>query len=128
MQHLDRATRGRKTDEALELWRCLVERRWTLADVFESDGRRYVVAIPNAPESRCERLSDREAQVAHIASFGRSNKEIAYELGLAPTTVATLLSRAAKKLGAANVVQLIARARELRLATGLDSSTSARPR
>jgi DNA-binding CsgD family transcriptional regulator len=40
----------------------------------------------------------REAQVARGAALGHSNKLIAYELGLATSTVSTLLARAIRKL------------------------------
>lgn len=118
---VDRARSGSRryvADEALSLWRCLVEQRWTLADVFETDGRRYVVAVSNAPAAGCAALSEREAQVVQLASFGRSNKEIAYELGVTPSTVATLLGRAGRKVGAKTVVELIARARAAPSADG----------
>jgi DNA-binding CsgD family transcriptional regulator len=112
---IDRA-RAHALDEAdaLALWRCLVEHRWTLLDEFESDGRRYVVAIPNAPREPTEALSERESQVVAQVGRGLSNKEIGYLLGLAPSTVATLVARASKKLGVGSRVALVRRARLLR--------------
>jgi DNA-binding CsgD family transcriptional regulator len=43
-------------------------------------------------------LTKRELQVARYAALGHSNKSIAYELGLSPSTVGVLLARARKKL------------------------------
>jgi DNA-binding NarL/FixJ family response regulator len=45
------------------------------------------------------RLSPREQQVVDLATGGRSQKEIAFELGLADATVRVLHARAMKKLG-----------------------------
>ena len=52
---------------------------------------------PEPPNGRG--LTARERQVAKLAAVGQSNKAIAYELGVAPSTVAVLLGRAAVKLG-----------------------------
>lgn len=45
-------------------------------------------------------MSPREEQVLAHAALGHSNKLIAYELGLAHSTVRVLLARASAKLGA----------------------------
>jgi DNA-binding CsgD family transcriptional regulator len=109
---LDRA-RGklRRTDpdEAVELWRALVRGEWSLVDRFDSDGRRFVVAHKNVPavETRRNVLSHREARVADLLSRGYSNKLIAYELGLAPSTVAGTLGQLCRRLGAASNVELV---------------------
>jgi DNA-binding CsgD family transcriptional regulator len=100
---MDRA-RGplRRNDpqEALELWRALCAGRWSLVDRFESDGRRFLIAHRNQPHLPDLRgLSQREASVAAFAQLGQSNKEIAYTLGLSPSSVATHLSAALRKLG-----------------------------
>jgi DNA-binding CsgD family transcriptional regulator len=100
----------RKADpaEALSMWNAMVAGRWTLVDQFESDGKRYLVAKTNPPaRASIATLSERESQVVALASVGRSNKAIAYELGLAQGTIATLLKRARTKLGAANYDELL---------------------
>jgi len=86
--------------EALELWRALCAGRWSLVDRFESDGRRYLIAHQNQPHlPNLRGLSQREATVAAFAQLGQSNKEIAYTLGIAPSSVATHLGAALRKLG-----------------------------
>jgi DNA-binding CsgD family transcriptional regulator len=90
--------------------RGLVSARWTLVDHYESDGKRYVLARENAPKPlEPVRLSGRERQVVALAALGRSNKLIAYELGLAYSTVRVLMARASAKLGATSRSELIAR-------------------
>lgn len=88
-------------DSATRRWRPLVVSRWSLLDDFDSDGRRFVVAVENAPPTRPPRrdLSEREHQVMTQAHLGHTNKVIAYELGLSTSTVRVLLHRAALKLG-----------------------------
>lgn len=106
--------RRRDPGEALAAWRALVAGRWSLIDHFDRDGRRFLIARRNDPEGRVpDRLTLREWQVAGFACLGHSNKLIAYELGLAPTTIATLLRRAAAKLGVRSRAELIHRFSEL---------------
>jgi DNA-binding CsgD family transcriptional regulator len=99
----------RDPDRALDMWTALVEARYSLLDHFESGGRRYVVAIENAPaDSGPDVLASRERQVLAAAAAGRTNKLIAYELGLSHSTVRVLFARAARKLGAASRRELVA--------------------
>jgi hypothetical protein len=91
--------RKRDPEAALEIWRGLVAGRWSLVDRFEADGRRFVVAHPNAPNAPDPRgLTERERQVLAYVALGHSNKLIAYELGISPSTVGVLVSRASAKL------------------------------
>jgi DNA-binding CsgD family transcriptional regulator len=100
---IDRARgslRRKDPQKSVELWRALVAGRWSLLDHFDSDGRRFVLAHRNdarLPED-ARGLTLRERQVlAHLA-LGHSNKVIAYELGLAQSTVAGHMARARRKL------------------------------
>jgi len=96
--------------EVTDHWRALVSGRWTLVDEFERDGRRYIVARPNRPApAPLDRLSPRETEVVRAAAFGHSNKLIAYELGIAPSTVSSCLRRAIDKLGVRDQIELIRR-------------------
>jgi DNA-binding CsgD family transcriptional regulator len=102
VRRLERArTRDHRGDpESLALWEGLVRGRWSLVDRFDSDGRRFVVAHRNEPNLGDPRgLSAREHQVAEHVGVGRSNKEIAYELGISESAVANAAARAQRKLG-----------------------------
>ncbi len=93
--------RRRAPEEAIETWRGLIAGRWTLVDHFDGDGRRYFVVHRNDPEAPDPRaLTLRERQIVGYVALGQSNKLIAYELGLSPSTVAVHLQRASAKLGA----------------------------
>ncbi len=102
-EHAERARgpmRRRDGDESLALWQGLVRGRWSLVDQFDSDGRRFLVARPNEPGAKDPRgLADRELQAAELLGFGYAPKEIAYALGLAPSTIGNALARARNKLG-----------------------------
>ncbi len=108
-----RAAKSRLSEfERVERWRALTQGRWSLLDSFERDGRRYVVARPNAPTPEATGLLTlRERQVLDFLAAGHANKLIAYELGISTSSVATHLARAAKKLGATSTAQLIRLAR-----------------
>jgi DNA-binding NarL/FixJ family response regulator len=94
---------------AVAEWRGLVDARWTLLDEFQENGRRYVVARQNATVTPdFDRLTERERQVVGFASLGHANKLVAYELGIATSTVGVLLSRAVAKLGVGSRKALIA--------------------
>lgn len=111
VKRIDRARstlRRKDPDEAVETWRGLVDGRWSLVDTFDSDGRRFVVARGNSPEARDPRaLTPQERQVVGYAALGHANKEIAYALGIAASTVATHLTNAQRKLGATTRVELV---------------------
>lgn len=87
-------------DAALEAWTALVDGRWSLLDVFERGGRRYVVAVPNVPDVlSATRLGPLERAVFGLLARGRANKAIGYELGLSEGTVAGYIRDLRKKLG-----------------------------
>ena len=94
------ALRRTDPDEAAGLWWPLVAGRWSLVDRVDADGRRFLVARRNDPETRVgPGLTWRERQVTAFAGFGHSNKLIAYTLGLSQSSVETHLRRAMRKLG-----------------------------
>lgn len=100
-------------ETALELWKALVRGRWSTVDWFDSDGRRFVLGLPNAPGVSDPRgLSERELQVVAYALTGQTNKLIAYQLGLSKGRVSTLMSSAMRKLGVQTRAQLIKRIRD----------------
>ena len=68
-----------------------------------------------APPPLAEPLSTREHDVLSHLANGRSNKEIAHELGIAEGTVKNHMSNVISKLGALDRTQAALRARELGL-------------
>jgi DNA-binding CsgD family transcriptional regulator len=104
--------RKKDPSEALRLWKGLVRGKWTLVDWFDTDGRRFVLAKPNAPRIKDPRgLTEREAQVATYASLGETSKMIGYRLGLSPSYVSRLLRDAMRKLGVKTQPQLVEKMR-----------------
>lgn len=102
--------RDARTDPGalLEAWRAIVERRWTLSDVVESDGRRFMLARVNPPASLAHaRLTPREQQVAALLVQGVPQKAIGYELEMAPSTVAFHVKNIARKVGASSSTELV---------------------
>jgi DNA-binding CsgD family transcriptional regulator len=98
------AARGRKRlddpNDAIATWRALVDARWSLVDHFERDGSRFLVARRNDHQpAPLALLTQRERQVVALARMGQSNKAIAYDLGIATSTVGVLVSRALQRLG-----------------------------
>ena len=94
---------------AAELWRLFETGRWSVVDGVDRDGVRYLLACESDSEDRA--LTLRERQVVKQASLGDSNKVIAYDLGVATSTISTHLARAAAKLGLrsrAAMIQLVA--------------------
>jgi DNA-binding CsgD family transcriptional regulator len=103
------ALRRSDPEAALALWRDLVDGRWSVVDHVEADGRRWVLARRNAPgDGDPKALTRRERDVAAGAALGRANKLIAYQLGVAPSTVSDPLESALRKLRLASREELIA--------------------
>ena len=98
---------------ALEIWKALVRGRWSTVDWFDTDGRRFVLAIPNSPNITDPRgLTERERQVVAFAGFGQTNKMIAYRLGLSSSRVSLLLRSAMRKMGARTRAHLVQKVRQ----------------
>jgi len=87
-------------EEAVALWKALVDGRWSIVEHFERDGKRYYLAHRNDPALAPDRaLTQRERQVVAYTELGYSNKLIAYALGVSTSNVSTLLTAARRKLG-----------------------------
>ena len=65
------------------------------------------------PVRRREELTARERSIVEFIARGRSNKEIARELGVAPETIKTHLKRIFQKLSAESRTQAVVRAQSL---------------
>lgn len=99
-------------DEALDLWKGMVRGRWSIVDWFDTDGRRFVLAKPNAPDLGDPRgLTEREHQVVTYASHGESSKLISYRVGISPQQVSKLLRSGMKKLGVKTTAALVEKLR-----------------
>jgi DNA-binding CsgD family transcriptional regulator len=96
-------------DESIALWRGLVAGEWSLVDRCDADGRRFILARRNRPGvPDVKALTQREREVLAFTARGRSNKYTAYALGLSPSTVASHLASAERKLDARSRRDVIA--------------------
>lgn len=86
-------------DAALGLWRSLVDGRWSLLDHFDRDGKRFLVAVENAPTHRARALRPRESAAIKLAIEGNGPKDIAYALGISASNARALLAVGLAKLG-----------------------------
>ncbi len=96
-----RTVAGRtEADTALQEWEALVAGRWSLVDRFDTDGRRFVVAMRNDPAHPDPRgLSVRERAVAEFIGLGHTSKQIGYRLGVSVSSVDNSIAQAMMKLG-----------------------------
>ena len=100
--------------EAVDEWKGLIAARWTLLEVSETDGRRYLVARQDRPRTQGPNgLTKREQEVVSFAAMGQHNKLIAYNLGISHSTVRVLIARATRKLGATSRDELVRRRLEV---------------
>jgi DNA-binding NarL/FixJ family response regulator len=105
-----RTTEGRSDpDAAMDSWEGLVDGRWSLVDRFDTDGKRFVVAVKNDPAHPDPRgLTTREREVSEFVGLGRSTKEISYILGVSLSAVTNLTAEAQAKLGLSSRAELAA--------------------
>jgi DNA-binding CsgD family transcriptional regulator len=110
-RRMDRARSRRgsaEAQEALAMWRALVEGRWSLVERLESDGRRLIVARRNDPRVREIRaLDERERKTVALLALGHSLKLCAYELGCAESTISSTARAALTKLGISSRAELV---------------------
>lgn len=107
-----RRLRRGEVDEALNLWEEVMRGRWSVVDSFDSDGRRFILALSNAHHVHDPRgLTEREYQVAAHASTGDSCKLISYRLGISRSRVSALLRRVMLKLGVHTRAELMIKIR-----------------
>ena len=104
-----RTKAGRENvDEALSNWEGLINGRWSMVDRFDSDQRRFIIAVKNDPNHPDPRgLTPRERQVAEYVGLGCATKEIAYTLGLSKSAITNCTARAQYKLGITSRSELV---------------------
>jgi DNA-binding CsgD family transcriptional regulator len=113
------ATRRSNTMTACELWRGLVEGRWSIVTRFDREDRGFLVVARCGPRDEPRPpLTDREREIAARAAMGEPNKLIAYALGVSIGSVSSHLSTALRKLGACTRGDLIILARARTIAPG----------
>jgi DNA-binding CsgD family transcriptional regulator len=93
--------------DARAIWRAFVAGGWSLLGSHDHDGRRHLLLRRNPELHDLACLSSREREILRRACRGHANKAIAYELGLSPSTVASHLARARRKLGVTTRVALM---------------------
>jgi DNA-binding CsgD family transcriptional regulator len=86
---------------------------WIVAEQFISDGFHYRV-LRRPTDTTEPILTKREADAVELLCTGISNKDIAIQLDVSPSTVGVLLFRAATKLRARSRPELIAAYRRVR--------------
>jgi DNA-binding CsgD family transcriptional regulator len=90
----------RDSTHVFALWSGLIAGRWTVVDRWEADGRRHlVVRRVEGRRKDPQALTPRERQVVMMAMDGASNVQLAQDLSMHESTVATHMSRALCKLG-----------------------------
>ncbi len=88
-------------------WRGLDPAQWQLVEQVDIGGARYVVARRHDAHDSLDDLTTREAQVLALGALGHTTKMIAFELGVADSTVRVLFARARAKLGVRTRSELI---------------------
>jgi DNA-binding CsgD family transcriptional regulator len=86
-------------ERARSLFNSVGAQAWTSRATSEFRATRPVTAFPSEAWVTRYGLTSREAEVAKLAAGGLSNQEIGWQLGLAPRTVASHLSRLFPKMG-----------------------------
>lgn len=93
-----------RPDEAARIWSGVLDGRFAIVRFHDAGGRRVLAVRAAAGVG----LSERERTALALAALGRSNKEIGFSLGVAPSTAAGVLAGAASKLGLRGRRELIA--------------------
>lgn len=106
-QHSRRALTSNDPHTSLTAWDQLLHGRFSIVRSQEGDGKVRFMAIENDPEAGVLRmLTPQERVVVERVAAGESNKVIAIDLGLAPSSVANMLKQAMTKMGVRERVHL----------------------
>jgi DNA-binding CsgD family transcriptional regulator len=91
---------------------------WVLTDEFVREGFHYrLLRRPLELAKQPPRLTKREEAALELACLGHSNKSVAEELGVSPSTIGVLLFRAAGKLNAKSRSELLSNYEQFKAAT-----------
>jgi DNA-binding CsgD family transcriptional regulator len=108
LPHGFRVTRGSSDGSQLPeelmtpraLWHGLLDGRWSIVGRYEEDERQILVARRNdSPVTASRLLTERERQIVELAAAAKSNKQIAYDVGLSTGSVSGYLTTALRKMG-----------------------------
>ena len=92
---------------ALEIWRALVDGRWSIVQHEDKGGKRVLLARKNPSNRRHpSALRPLERHVVSLVQRGHSSKVIAYELGISASAVSQRLASALRKLGLSHLSEL----------------------
>lgn len=95
--------------------------RFFIGSVVAQELIELIATIPEAALQHCDEryqsLSERECEIFRLIAQGRTNKEIAYALGISPKTVETHHLHIVRKLGIQDVVSLIRYAAQIGIIT-----------
>jgi DNA-binding CsgD family transcriptional regulator len=93
---------------ATKLWIGLLDGKWSIVDRLDQNGRRFLVAQKHVGAAVDQgALTARERQVIARAVTGNSVKEIAFEFGVASSTVTQILRGAFMKMGISCRTELV---------------------
>jgi DNA-binding NarL/FixJ family response regulator len=96
-------------DAALDAWKGLVAGRWFLVEHIDTDGKRFLIARKNDPDTAGPPgLSLRECQVLAQRARGLALKVIAYNLGLSIANVSKTVRSGMAKLGLSCEAEIVA--------------------
>ena len=118
-QWLPRASAGPLQDYATRLLSHFAEPHLVAAaqpeasPAGEPSASHVVSPVEASGQALIEPLTQRELEVLHLVALGRTNKEIARQLIVAPGTVKAHTSNIYRKLDVANRTEAVARARQL---------------
>jgi DNA-binding CsgD family transcriptional regulator len=92
-------------------WANVISGRWAILDHFDTDGKRFVIALPVSKYgNRLRGMSNRELETLRMLGEGMSNKAIAAALFVSESAISTHLGNVYQKLGIhdrVTVVQLV---------------------
>jgi DNA-binding NarL/FixJ family response regulator len=113
IQRLSRRARAQEdfadaATDAARWWEELLQGKWAIIDHLQEERHSVYVAVANAElEQDPKKLTPREREIVELAATATSPKSIAFDLGLATSTVSVHLSNALRKLGLDDRYELI---------------------